>query len=434
MSILLLLGGTGTGGTATARPEVARIWIRSRTRDYGWPVFAWVSCATERGKHPQGTFDIELLASDPVLSQVLLDIADGMDVGLISFDFFYRDFATPLWTGPVSAWRITERRGRRTIRFSCKRHAFEAILKRRLVLSLNGAKADSAALGGLSGPADGAARGLMLNHGLSGSPVTPWSYPVGASRTDFGDWTAIAVNATATSPHTVNIEVADGRNLLEAVLDVADKGDLGFSLAEPTRGDWEITTRVGYQVNDLTNEVILSGRLGGLSEFNGDADLETIENVVKMKGKTGTGGGGYQIDNQVSWSSDATSRGIYGVMEGAYTGPDMSATAMADEAAQALANQANPTVNFEVLAFDTRAIQFGRDYTIGDLVRIREERRGIEENRLCVGARVNWTGRAWAVAGVLGKPLASRDQQQAELPFGRRGGRGAGSRFVSTRG
>lgn len=433
MSLLLLLGGTGSS-TVAVPPEAARIWIRSRTRDYGWPVFGWATCACERGKHPTGTFEIELLARDPVLQQVLLDIDAGMDVGLISFDFYYQDFTEPLWTGPVSGWRIIERRGRRTVRFSCKRHAFEAILKRRLVLSLNGAKADSAALGGLSGPADGAARGLMLNHGLSGTPVTPGSYPVGASRTDFGDWTAVAINAASTSPNTVNIEVADGRNLLEAVLDVADKGDLGFSLAEPTRGDWEVTTRVGYQIRDLTNEVILSGRLGGLSEFNGDADLETIENVVKMKGKTGTGGGGYQIDDQVAWSSDATSRGIYGVMEGAYTGPDMSATAMADESALALANQANPTVNFEILAFDTRAIQFGRDYTIGDLVRIRAEARGIEEDRLCVGARINWTGRAWAVAGVLGKPLASRDRQADELPFGRRGGRGAGSRFVSTRG
>ena len=440
----LPLGGAGGGGGGAGAPPTAstglgqddvRLWIRDRTRGRAWPIVAPVSVSCDRGKHPTGSFDVEVLTVEPWLDNSLLDIENPDYAGRMSFDLYVRDMTTPLWSGPVSQVRRIQRRNGRAIRFSCKRHFFEHLCKRRLVLTENGTKADSSNTGGLTGPADAAIAALLINHGFSGSPLTPTSYPFGVSRDDFGpSWAATCATSLGTSSTTLNAEVSDGRNVLDAALAMAEQGDCGFDFEETSAGTWLITVRDGYQVDDQTDNVILSSRFVTASEWSQDLDHETRETVLKMKGKTGNAGSGYQQDDQAVWLSDSSAIADDGVSEGNYNAPDQSATALADEIAFQLSLQANPTMAFEIAVADQRGMQFNVDYGIGSLVRTRSEAWGLEAERLVVGAKYQQQGAKRSLVVVLGNPLPSRDRAARELPLGQRGGFGAGSRFVSTRG
>lgn len=81
--------------------------------------------------------------------------------------------------------------------------------------------------------------------------------PVGdpETRTDFGPIIATCAAAGGTHATTINLDVSDGRRLLEEAERLMDAYDMNITLSESPRGTFLLTVDPAYQGSDLTDKV-----------------------------------------------------------------------------------------------------------------------------------------------------------------------------------
>ena len=383
------------------------------------PVTDWLSFSCEVGKWiTQGSATLTVRATDPWVSMPALDIA-GIEYGAaFSLDVFWQNMTTPIFSGPTTAVRMIEDRNGARLEFTFEPWAAH-FLSRRVYLSSSYQKADIVA-----DVADTVLGYVLQLNGFDAiATVTPAGYP--ATRTDFGPVSVTCATPAGTHPTTINLDVSDGRRLLEEAERLLDAYDMALAIAESPRGTFELSIDDTYQQNDKSNAVCLSLTRGSVARYSETIDYSALENVLSL---VSTAGGGLR-----AFTQDATSVGDFGVYEGSYAPSQYDANASAEEGTYLKGRFANPAISFDCLAVDQPGATFNVDYAIRDLVTVESEAWGRTSEQLVVGARIDASGRNVRASAVLGEPRAGYNTATREgggTMLGR--GRGLGTRYKTT--
>lgn len=392
------------------------LWVRSADRTAGMPVTDWLGFSCEVGKfNTQGTATLTVNASDPWLSNAALDIS-GVEYGAsLSLDVFWQNMTTPLFSGPVSIVRMIEDRNGARVEFTFERWLAH-FLNRRVFLSATYTKFDAAPT-----LADDALANMLRANGFdAGATITPIGYP--ATRTDFGPVTVTCSAGGSAHGTTINVDVSDGRRILEEAERLMDAYDMNLTLTESPRGTFAVAVDPVYQGSDLTNNVKLSLKRGSVASYTESVSYAAQENVLSI---TSTSGGGTR-----SFSQDSTSVTSYGVYEGSYAPTQYDTTAAGEEATYLKGRFAGPAITYDVEAVDQPGATFNVDYAIADLVTAESETWGRSVEQLVTGARIDANGRSVTASVILGEPRQGYNaatREGAGTMLGR--GRGLGTRY-----
>lgn len=392
------------------------LWVRSADRTAGMPVTDWLGFSCEVGKFiTQGSATLTVRANDPWITMPALDIT-GVEYGAaLSLDVYWQNMTTPLFSGPTTSLRMIEDRDGARIEFTFERWA-QHFLNRRINLSSSYAKFDAA-----PATADNALATLLRNNGFdAGATITPLGYP--ATRTDFGPVAVTTPAGGGAHATTINLDVSDGRRLLEEAERLMAAHDMNLVLAETSAGVFTLTVDPTYQGSDLTDKIKLSLVRGTIVDYSETVDYSALENTLSL---TSTSGGGTR-----SFTHDATSVADYGVYEGAYAPTQYDATAAGEEGSYLKDRFANPTITYDCKAIDQPGATFGADYAIGDLVTVESGTWGRTTEQWVIGAQIDANGRTVKASATLGTPRQGYNpatREGAGTMLGR--GRGLGTRY-----
>jgi hypothetical protein len=209
----------------------------------------------------------------------------------------------------------------------------------------------------------------------SGPPYTSNDYDVrtGPAESIMKQYVDVNIGLSSSSNRKINItnevdqglgNVITGRARFQTLLDLFSSlaiagGDLGFKVVQIGNG---LQFQV-YQPQDLSKSVIFSPLLGNLFDFEyNDTDPDT--NYV-LAGGTGEGTARLLLEQ-----GDNNSISIYGRREEFM---DKRDTSDPNEITQAIAEELTQKANQTSLSItpaETEAIQFGRDYNLGDIVSV----------------------------------------------------------------
>ena len=392
------------------------LWVRSADRTAGMPVTDWLSFSCEVGKFStQGSATLIVRANDPWITMTALDIS-GIEYGAaLSLDVYWQNMTTPLLSGPTTSVKMVEDRSGARIEFTFERWAAH-FLNRRINLSSTYAKFDAA-----PATADNALATLLRNNGFdAGATITPIGYP--ATRTDFGPVAVTTPAGGGAHATTVNIDVSDGRRLLEEAERLMEAYSMNLTLAETSAGVFTLTVDPTYQGSDLTDQVRLSLVRGSVTEYSETVDYSAMENTLSLASSSGGG--------TRSFTYDATSVTDYGVYEGAYAPTQYDTTAAGEEGSYLKTRFANPTITYDCTAVDQPGATFNVDYAIADLVTVESAAWGRTTEQLVIGAKIDARGRFPMASAVLGTPRQGYNpatREGAGTMLGR--GRGLGTRY-----
>lgn len=392
------------------------LWVRSADRTAGMPVTDWLSFSCEVGKFStQGSATLIVRANDPWITMTALDIS-GIEYGAaLSLDVYWQNMTTPLLSGPTTSVKMVEDRSGARIEFTFERWAAH-FLNRRINLSSSYAKFDAA-----PATADNALATLLRNNGFdAGATITPIGYP--ATRTDFGPVAVTTPAGGGAHATTVNIDVSDGRRLLEEAERLMEAYSMNLTLAETSAGVFTLTVDPTYQGSDLTDQVKLSLVRGSITEYSETVDYSALENTLSLASSSGGG--------TRSFTHDATSVTDYGVYEGAYAPTQYDTTAAGEEGSYLKTRFANPTITYDCTAVDQPGATFNVDYAIADLVTVESAAWGRTTEQLVIGAKIDARGRFPMASAVLGTPRQGYNpatREGAGTMLGR--GRGLGTRY-----
>jgi hypothetical protein len=380
------------------------------------PVTDWLSFSCEVGKFStQGSATLIVRANDPWITMTALDIS-GIEYGAaLSLDVYWQNMTTPLLSGPTTSVKMVEDRSGARIEFTFERWAAH-FLNRRINLSSTYAKFDAA-----PATADNALATLLRNNGFdAGATITPIGYP--ATRTDFGPVAVTTPAGGGAHATTVNIDVSDGRRLLEEAERLMEAYSMNLTLAETSAGVFTLTVDPTYQGSDLTDQVRLSLVRGSVTEYSETVDYSALENTLSLASSSGGG--------TRSFTHDATSVTDYGVYEGAYAPTQYDTTAAGEEGSYLKTRFANPTITYDCATVDQPGATFNVDYAIADLVTVESAAWGRTTEQLVIGAKIDARGRFPVASAVLGAPRQGYNpatREGAGTMLGR--GRGLGTRY-----
>lgn len=380
------------------------------------PVTDWLSFSCEVGKFStQGSATLIVRANDPWITMTALDIS-GIEYGAaLSLDVYWQNMTTPLLSGPTTSVKMVEDRSGARIEFTFERWAAH-FLNRRINLSSSYAKFDAA-----PATADNALATLLRNNGFdAGATITPIGYP--ATRTDFGPVAVTTPAGGGAHTTTINIDVSDGRRLLEEAERLMEAYSMNLALAETSAGVFTLTVDPTYQGSDLTDQVRLSLVRGSITEYSETVDYSALENTLSLASSSGGG--------TRSFTHDATSVTDYGVYEGAYAPTQYDTTAAGEEGSYLKTRFANPTITYDCTAVDQPGATFNVDYAIADLVTVESAAWGRTTEQLVIGAKIDARGRFPVATAVLGTPRQGYNpatREGAGTMLGR--GRGLGTRY-----
>lgn len=392
------------------------LWVRSANRSAGMPVTDWLGFSCEAGKFKtQGSATLTVRATDPWIANTALGIS-GVEYGAaFSLDVFWQNMTTPIFSGPTTALRMIEDRQGARLEFTFEPWLAH-FLNRRVHLASAYGKSDIT-----TATADTVLAALLRLNGFdSGSTVTPLGYP--ETRTDFGPVVATCSAAGGVHATTVNMDVSDGRRLLEEAERLMDAYDMNLSYTESPRGTFAITVDPTYQNNDYTDQIKLSLSRGSVVGYSETIDYSALENVLSL---VSTAGGGSR-----SFTSETASVTDYGVYEGAYAPTQYDSTAANEEGSYLKGRFSYPEISYDCAIVDQPGATFNDDYTIGDLITVESEAWGRTSEQLVTGCSIDANGRIPTVTVSLGEPregynVATREGGGTML--GR--GRGMGTRY-----
>lgn len=392
------------------------VWVRSADRSAGMPVTDWLTFSCEVGQYTtQGSASLSVRANDPWITNSALDIG-GVEYGAsFSIDVFWQNMTTPIFSGPVTTLRMGEDRRGARLEFTFEPWVAH-FLNRRIQLSSSYAKTDMAPL-----TADDALALLMRANGFNaGTTVTPLGYP--ATRTDFGPIIVTCNAAGSAHATTINVDISDGRRILEEAERLMDAYDMNILWTESPRGTFTLAVDPTYSGTDRSDSVKLSLVRGSVVSYAETLDYSALENVLSM---VSTAGGGAR-----TFSQDATSVGDYGVYEGAYAPMQYDASAAIEESTYLKERFANPLITYDLATVDQPNATFNVDYSIADIVTVESAAWGRTSEQLVVGCQIDANGRIPTATAILGKPRSGYSAMTREgsgTMLGR--GRGLGTRY-----
>lgn len=392
------------------------IWVRSADRSAGMPVTDWLAFSCEVGKFTtQGSASLTVRANDPWITNSALDIG-GVEYGAaFSIDVFWQNMTAPIFSGPTTTVRMVEDRRGARLEFTFEPWMAH-FLNRRIHLAAAYAKTDM----GVATADDALANMLRVNGFNAGTTVTPATYP--ATRTDFGPIIVTCAAGGTAHATTIDVDVSDGRRLLEEAERLMDAYGMNLLWTESPRGTFAVTVDPVYQGTDRTDKVKLSLVRGSVVSYAETLDYSALENVLSI---ISTAGGGTR-----TFTHDPYSVTDYGVYEGAYAPTQYDAAASADEGTNLKTRYANPTITYDLSTVDQPGATFNVDYAIADVVAVESEAWGRSSDQLVVGCQIDANGRIPTATAILGKPRLGYNAATREgsgTMLGR--GRGLGTRY-----
>lgn len=141
-------------------------------------------------------------------------------------------------------------------------------------------------------------------------------------------------------------------------------GGLGFDVVYDLQGSLKFNV---FQPRDLSNTIIFSEELGNLASYEYTQEAPEANYVI-------AGGGGEGSSRTFVWSGDEPSRTLYGTIEQFIdqrqtSGDSTEQTELKQAVYQALQDKTEKTT-LKFQPVETEAIQFGRDYKLGDKVTV----------------------------------------------------------------
>lgn len=219
---------------------------------------------------------------------------------------------------------------------------------------------------------------LLQNHLVYPTPLGPpftddYDVRTGSAETIMKAYVNANIGSNASSFRKMNLTTdADegrgnsitGRGRFQTLLDLCGSialqgGDLGFKVVQVGNA---LQFQV-YQPTDKTQSVIFSPLIGNLLDFEYTETNPTANVVI-------AGGGGVGASRSIAASTDNNSVATYGRYELFLDKRDTTdQTELNNAITEQLANDANQ-YNLAITPIDTDAIQFGRDYNLGDKVSV----------------------------------------------------------------
>lgn len=147
--------------------------------------------------------------------------------------------------------------------------------------------------------------GFTVNRGDS-AQFTPWTI------------TVPSLHSPALSATTLRMEQPSGSNMLDALLDIAERGDIAFTTTLAGTGAFEFDSTGTYQRNDVSASVVLSDAWGTMTGIRVARDYTVVRNMWLVKGD------GNQTGQSKQWYQDGSAATI-GVYEDTVTLPDVTA-------------------------------------------------------------------------------------------------------------
>ena len=392
------------------------LWVRSADRVAGMPVTDWLAFSCEVGRFTtQGSASLSVRANDPWITNSALDIGGVQYGAAFSLDVFWQNMSAPIFSGPTTTVRMVEDRGGARLEFTFEPWMAH-FLNRRINLAAAYAKTDMGAA-----KADDALANMLRANGFNaGTTVTPIGYPT--TREDFGPVVVTCAAGGTAHATTINVDISDGRRLLEEAERLMEAYDMNLTITESSRGTFAVTVDPAYQGNDYSDKVKLSLIRGSVVSYAETIDYSSLENTLSI---VSTAAGGTR-----TFTHDATSITGYGVYEGAYAPTQYDASAATEEGTYLKTRFANPLITYDLATVDQPGATFNVNYAIADLVAVESAAWGRTSDQLVVGCQIDANGRIPVATAILGEPRKGYNVVTREgggTMLGR--GRGIGTRY-----
>lgn len=429
-------GTTGRPWTFTDKGDVAPVvtpaaflddqalslWLYDAAGTLREPIHA-IDASLEGGRYESGGGSITVPTSSALVS-LFMGATVGEEFRECSLRAFYRDTATPLWSGPMAGARMKSSGDVGTVEIVFEQFGGH-FLRRRIIAETNlvsygfsaGAKA-----------ADNLAINFMTR-AIGPGEVDPATYPLTLDRDDFGSFTpgVVAEHSPAQSSSTPALVEQSGTNLRDFIEELAEQEDLAILCTDNLDQTFDLDIAYPFQDDDVSDVVIFGQWYGNLVEFEATNDLMSLANVWQIEG--------FNTSTHV-YDHNSASVTAWGIFEGRAQKPQNSANA-ADVATAAgfLADRyAGGTVTYRARIAEVPGCLFNVDWGHRDRVTFDDAVHGYQFEQVCIAWRLKMTnGGPPDLEIVFGDPPLDSAKQMADY-VGTRGPRYGGGRWRSKRG
>jgi len=411
-------------------PSVLRVYWRD-TAHNRYPVSVWTSLQVTGDKYLTGSATLTAPWSAAwVVAYFAAASTPGDPLGL-GLEVYYRSSTAPLFFGaPIKTtfrWSRERNQGEVTILFE---HIFQHVWRRSLAQSSGntGFKSSTASqkadILGQRLMNDGL--GLTYTNGGMEAGAPPYS-GLGVDRggaQQFSPWTIAvpAIHGAALSATDIKLDIQDGANRLDLLLDMAERGGIAYTMAESPAGTWTFDTTGAYLRTNLAGSVVLSERRGNILDYTYDRDYTQAANTWVLRGDAAAGS---QIKK---WYQDGTA-GVNGIWEDGATIPYQPNTAALDEwnaLMAALFATARVAVDVSILEAAGTLARFNQDFGIRDTIGLQLATFGVSAEASVVGYALDLppTGESKVRLVLVAPPhrLGQIARMAQVLPGGRHGG------------
>lgn len=406
--MLLLLGRSGSGGTATGRAPVCQVRLYDTTGKCVGVVVDYGELQVEQERFGGQTLAISV-RKDSRLVSLALGTAVGQECYGYSLGVYHR--GQRLFLGPVREVGLKARPAYMDL--TLEGHMQHALRRRQNWTSTGANGADTGRPNALAIQYIDRAMG-----GITG-PVYPSGYPGGGAgplRTDYRYFTYTAGVAVGL-PTSITYEVQAGNNLQGVIEELCLRYDMCPVYTKLGALAGRIDVEYPYQRADLSSTICLTRLRGSVSSWE-----EAIPYGLTTVGRVaGAGSGATQVQ---SFATSGTA--TYGVYEDQATTPEATLTAAVNDTSL-LTRAAAPLITYKIGVTDTANARFALDYGWRNTVAIYDPDWGRATEQLIVGFTYNASngGRAWNAELTIQEPPASMLRHMAGktgIPFGRSSG------------
>ena len=247
-----------------------------------WPVDDFLDLNVTGARYLDGAGSITVPASSQIVS-LFMGSTVGEEFAQSSLRVFYRDTATPLWSGIMAGAKLQSTGDEGVVEILFEQVAGHALRRRLLTKTSQASEAITA--GSIN--ADNIALFLMRD-AMGPTPTEPTGYPAAADRDDFGVFTieVAAAHSPAESSSQPALEEQSGANLLDLIPEFCEQEDLALELTDNQDLTYDIDVGYPYEAEDVSADVIFSAWLGTLVDFEADVDIKSLANVWSVEGAT----------------------------------------------------------------------------------------------------------------------------------------------------
>ena len=358
--------------------QALSLWIWNGAGTRICPVYA-LDVALEGARYQSGAGSITVASSDPIVA-LFQGATVGQEFANCSLRAYFRNTATPLWSGPMTGARLKSSGDTGTVDIDFTQAAGAFMGRRVLSETAMASLTFAAAFKG----ADNIALNVMARQIGPTGVVTPITYPGGVSRQDFGpfDVNVAAEHTPALSSSLPATEEQSGTDLRSWVESWCENEDLAVLCTDNLDQSFDLDIDYPFMLTDRTASVIFGQMYGNLVSFEVTNNLEDLGNVWSVEGAT-TGTHVY--------SSDAGSITVWGVFEKRQQKPQNGAGNAADVSTSAgylKTRFADGTIGYKAVVAEAPGCTFNVDWFWRDAVSFDEAVYGYQFEQTCTAWRL----------------------------------------------